>query len=453
MANLNQTNNPFENEQPQLVHLEKDQSHYEYCRMQMHDIDSAHRRTFFFNLVICIAVSLLAVFQIYIGGFSLTGGTGNMHADLSGMERLKVVLTIGIFQIVTSMIIMALGYLAWANFRILNIILAVWYFIVTFIGILQLDYATGIVGAIGLVIYCFAVRENQKESVLSEMEGYPSFQERFDIQKSDIVVATLMAHKGEKRTKSTLFTTDYSLRRSKKRKAADAAAGSGERAGEALADTLKKHIDEVKGDAAGKSDAKDSRNGSRCYLTRMNTELQCIAADDDANGEEFPFRLALSEGDRVCVRDGAIYVNGAAYMPKSLNDSHHFRMRIAESGSRIRIAMSRISEAEYEAAVPSAEASAEKPVSEPAPAAEKMPELETAAQEIAEQTVKEAAEAAETAAEQTVKETAETAETAAEQIVKETAEAAAPAEPAAKKSAGKPAGQQQGGSRKKKKRR
>ena len=38
--------NPFNEEAPKIVHFEKDESHYEYCRMQMHDIERVHRRTF-----------------------------------------------------------------------------------------------------------------------------------------------------------------------------------------------------------------------------------------------------------------------------------------------------------------------------------------------------------------------------------------------------------------------
>ena len=397
MANQNQAGNPFENEQPQLVHLEKDQSHYEYCRMQMHDIDTAHRRTFFFNLIICITVSMLAVFRIYIGGFSINGSGGHLRADLAGMDRLKTVLTFGIGQILVSMVVMVLGYLAWANFRILNIILAVWYFIVTFIGIYTLDFATGIVGAIGLVIYIFAVRENQKEAALAEMEGYPNFQENFDIQKSDIVIATLMAHKDEHRTKSTLFTTEYSLRRSKKRKAAAAAKEQAEQAGEALADTLKKHVDGIRtGSGAAETDKKD--DAAKHYLTRMDTELQCIAADQDADGEEFPFRLPLKTGDRVCVCGGILSVNGVPYMPDSLNAEHHYRMRIAESGSRMRIAMSRMPETEYTEKRGPAEGPAEMPdlLTEPAAdASEAVSEAVTEAAAEAEETVREAAKPAE----------------------------------------------------------
>lgn len=434
MANQTQTGNPFAEERPQLVHLEKDQSHYEYCRMQMHEIDAAHRRTFFLNLVICIAVSLLAIFQIYIGGFSITGGAGPLRADLAGMDRFKTVLTFGIVQILVSMVIMLLGYLAWANFRILNIILTVWYFLVTFIGIISLDYATGIVGAIGLVIYIFAVRENQKEAVLAEMEGYPSFQERFDIQKSDIVVATLMAHKGEHRTKSTLFTTDYSLRRMKKRKAAEEAQQKADQAGEELAESLKKHIDEAKGNApAAKQDT------VKCYLTRMDTELQCIAADQDLYGEEFPFRLPLTEGSRVCVREGVIYVDGEPYMPDSLDKNHQYKMRIAESGSRIRIAMSSISEAEYAGSAGSAET--EEPFMKP------LEDVVSEKAEAAAKTAEAVTETAEEAVQEAVSEVQETAEKAVS-AVKETAEQAV-------KAVEKPAqsGGQQGGKNKRKKRR
>ena len=66
-----QNNNPFADEAVKLVHFEKDESHYEYCRMQMHDIERTHRRTFFCNLVICIVVCFLSIFRKYIGGFDM----------------------------------------------------------------------------------------------------------------------------------------------------------------------------------------------------------------------------------------------------------------------------------------------------------------------------------------------------------------------------------------------
>lgn len=231
--------NPFEDETPQLVHLEKDQSHYEYCRMQMHDIEHVHRRTFFCNLGLCIFVCLLAVFHVYIGGFDLLSGHG---IDTS---RAAAVITVGIFQIVVAMIIIVLGYLAWANYRILNIILEMWYVIVTVIGIVRLDYMTGLVGAVGIVFYYFSFRELRKEESLAQMEGYPEFHEKLDISKSDYVVQTLLAHKGEhlvKKKKSSVFSTDYSLRKAKKRKETDADSGT---AGAELAATLQKRINEV----------------------------------------------------------------------------------------------------------------------------------------------------------------------------------------------------------------
>ncbi len=231
--------NPFEEEKPKLVHLEKDQSHYEYCRMQMHDIEHVHRRTFFCNLGLCIFVCLLAVFHVYIGGFDLLSGHG---IDTS---RAATVITVGIFQIVVAMIIIVLGYLAWANYRILNIILEMWYVIVTIIGIVRLDYMTGLVGAVGVVFYYFSFRELSKEETLAQMEGYPEFHEKLDISKSDYVVQTLLAHKGEhlvKKKKSSVFSTDYSLRKAKKHKDAEAEGGA---AGAELAATLQKKINEV----------------------------------------------------------------------------------------------------------------------------------------------------------------------------------------------------------------
>ncbi len=247
MTMANQAINPFEDEKPQLVHLEKDQSHYEYCRMQMHDIEHVHRRTFFCNLGLCIFVCLLAVFHVYVGGFDLLSGHG---IDTS---RAATVITVGIFQIVSAMIIIVLGYLAWANYRILNIILEMWYVIVTIIGIVRLDYMTGLVGAVGIVFYYFSILELRKEESLAQMEGYPEFHEKLDITKSDYVVQTLLAHKGEhlvKKKKSSVFSTDYSLRKAKKRKDPDAENGH---AGEELAATLQKKINEVQN---AKDDAK-----------------------------------------------------------------------------------------------------------------------------------------------------------------------------------------------------
>ena len=240
--------NPFEDEKPKIVHLEKDQSHYEYCRMQMHDIDNIHKRTFFFNLGICILVCLLAVFHVYIGGFHV------LKAPFADMHSAQAVLTNGIFQILISMVMMVLGYLAWANFRTLNIFMIGWYVVVTAIGIIRLDYMTAIVGAVGVVVYFLSLKAMSREAELAEMDGYPDFQEKFDISQSDIVIATLMAHKGEHRTKSTLFTTDYSLRRKKKRRSmlSGTELDTEGDAGEALAEELQKHLSDVR-------DAKQAR--------------------------------------------------------------------------------------------------------------------------------------------------------------------------------------------------
>ena len=234
----NQVENPFADEKPQLVHLEKDESHYEICRMQMHEIEHIHRRTFFCNMVLCIVVCALAMFQQYIAGFDLLSKPFIIE-DSPGMN-----LAGGIFQIIIAMVIILLGYLAWANFHTLNIFLVCWYFIVAFIGIYRADYISAIVGAVGIVFYVFSIREMQHEERLSQMEGYPHFQEKFDISKSDIVIQTLMAHKGERRTVSTLFTTDYSLRRKKKKMVLPEEKHHEGEKSEALAATLQQRLDE-----------------------------------------------------------------------------------------------------------------------------------------------------------------------------------------------------------------
>lgn len=237
--------NPFEEEKPKIVHLEKSDSHYEYCRMQMHDIDKVHRRTFFCNLVLCIIVCFFSIFKKYIAMFDL------LSRPYLTLDKPEAILTGGIFQILFGMAIIVLGYLAWANYRTLNIILGAWYAMVTLIGVFRLDYLSALIGVVGVVFYYFSIRELRREQALAQMEGYPEFHEKFDISKSDIVIQTLLAHQGERRTKSTLFTTDYSLRRKKKKKTEfgytePEEKDKAEEAGNALVESLQKHLNEAR---------------------------------------------------------------------------------------------------------------------------------------------------------------------------------------------------------------
>lgn len=284
----NQTVNPFADEKPQIVHLEKDQSHYEYCRMQMHEIERRHRRTFLCNLVLCITVCLLSIFRKYVGGFDLLNGPA------TNPDKPMSVLAVGIFVILVALVIIVLGYLAWANYRSLNIILEMWYVIVTIIGIVRGSYITGLIGAVGMVFYFFSIRELQHEQALSEMDGYPDFHEKFDISKSDIVVATLMAHRGERpnrKKKSSMFSTDYSLRKAKKpRTEADLPESDGD-AGAALAEELQKHLNQKKQaeqqTAASDAAAPEAAHAAEQPAAEMPDALDAPAADaGNANADD-----------------------------------------------------------------------------------------------------------------------------------------------------------------------
>lgn len=270
----NQVQNPFADEKPQIVHFEKNESHYEYCRMQMHEIERTQRRTFIAHLALCVFVCFLSIFKKYIAGFDL------LSRPYAEVDAPGAVLAGGIFQIVIAMILIVLGYLAWANFHSLNIILETWYVIVTIVGIFRLDYLSALIGIVGAVFYFFSLREMGREQSLSEMEGYPDFHETFDISKSDIVIQTLLAHQGEKRTKSTLFTTDYSLRRMKKKKHSEFGAAmpndsdpAESTAGAALAEALQKGLDDVK-------DARQARTAI--------ASLDAVTADIERTKEQTP---------------------------------------------------------------------------------------------------------------------------------------------------------------------
>ena len=305
MAN-NKPTNPFEDEKPQIVHLEKDQSHYEYCRMQMHDIEHVHRRTFFCNLALCVVVCMLSIFRVYIGGFDLlSGGYG-------GDAGPSTILVFGIFQILTAILVIIIGYLAWANFRRLNYILLMWYVLVLIIGISRLDYITALVGVVGAAFYFLSVREVGHENVLSEMEGYPEFHEKFDISKTDFVVETLLAHTGDKKKKSSLFTTDYSLRKLKKKKDSDLDAEKEPKSdiAQSLAEDLKKHIEEARSKkdtadndtAAQKEAAAESASDTMKELSDEPAAAEPESADD---APEETAEAAVAQDDAVAAAESS----------------------------------------------------------------------------------------------------------------------------------------------------
>ncbi|MBQ8921161.1 MAG: hypothetical protein IJ060_03245 [Oscillospiraceae bacterium] len=286
----NQIRNPFEDEKPQIVHFEKNESHYEYCRMQMHDIEQTHRRTFIVNFALCIVVCFLAVFRKYVAGFGiLSTQYANVQSDNKIAEG-GAFLAGGIFQILFGMIIIVLGYLAWANFHSLNIILETWYAVITVYGIIKADYISALVGIVGAVFYFFSLREMRHEQALSEMEGYPEFQEKFDISKSDIVVQTLLAHKGEQRTKSTLFTTDYSLRRKKKKTVFGNEEPEESDKGKELAEVLQKRLDEVK-------DARQARTAIASLDAVVAEQKREKAAEAEAAAQEAESAEAKQEAE------------------------------------------------------------------------------------------------------------------------------------------------------------
>lgn len=354
---------PFPDEAVKLVHFDKDESHYEFCRMQMHDIERTHRRTFFCNLAICILVCFLSVFRKYIGGFDML----STPLGLGDVRSAGAVLAGGIFVILIAMIIIVLGYLAWANYHVLNLILEGWYVIVTFVGIRRLDYITAIVGIIGAVFYYFSIKEMSHEQRLSEMEGYPDFQEKFDISKSDIVIQTLLSHQGEHRTKSTLFTTDYSLRKKKKKPAyfKNGSSFSGgtdseeKDTGAELAQILKKQLDEVQ-------NAKEARTAIASLdaeAAAQRREKEGVTLKDIAEFEKLP---ASAAEDAEAAPEPAQPVGKKTELTDAAEDAAAKILAEAEAKARAILAEAE-EKAKAIAAEPRSEA-APKTEAEPAPA-------------------------------------------------------------------------------------
>ena len=329
MENNNNVQNPFADEKPQIVHFEKDQSHYEYCRMKMHEIEHAHRRTFIGNLILCVLVCVLGVFKQYIGGFCLLAKPDH--------ETHSAFLALGVFQIVTAFIIIVLSYLAWANPGTLNIILDAWYLIVTIIGVYRSDYLTAVIGIVGVVLYFFSMRALSEEQRMSEMEGYPNFVEKLNVEQSDIIVQTLLAHKGEKRTKSTLFTTDYSLRRKKKRPDLFPVPEKQTESGaESLAVALQKGLNSLRDpkteESADSAAQPEEKPSARYYTAAKDCEIG-IAAQAPEGGAQIVYSEQIAKGTRITVTDEQVLIDGVPSSPVT-----HFRAgRYADVSYRTRI--------------------------------------------------------------------------------------------------------------------
>lgn len=382
------TQNPFENEKPQIVHFEKDDSHYEYCRNQMREIERMLRRTFICNVVLCVIVCFLSIFQKYIGGFDLL----STPLGLTDVRAAGAILAGGIFQIIIAMIVIVLGYLAWANFHTLNIILEAFYVIVTCIGVVRLDYLSALIGIVGTVFYFFAIREMRKEQALSEMEGYPDFPERLDISKSDIVIQTLLAHQGERRTKSTLFTTDYSLRKKKKQpsyykngnsignRAEEKEEGA---AGEALAKVLKQQLSDVQ-------DARHTRTAIaslEAVAAEQKREKDGVSLKDMAELLDAPLEAETADAAAPKTEKSDAQANihperadaeaAAAAILAEAEEKAKAILAAAEAQAKA-LAQQNPAEAPDEASA--AEARTEQPEAQPAAASEESPERESAEQ-------------------------------------------------------------------------
>ncbi len=234
--------NPFNEEKPKIVHLEKNESHYEYCRIQMHEIEHTHRRTFVVNMIICILVCFLAIFRVYICGFSL------LSIPFTELDGPGATLGGGIFQILAAMGIIIAGYLAWANYHTINILLLAWYGMVIILSIAKMDFISAILGVVGFCFYVFSFQAMRREGALEQMDGYPDFHEKFDINQSDYVIQTLLAHKGEQRERPSFFTANTSLRKKKKKSYYDPEKDYAERnaSTEALAAELTKQVQNKK---------------------------------------------------------------------------------------------------------------------------------------------------------------------------------------------------------------
>ena len=159
--------------------LEKDYSYFDSCRETMAEIEKTNRAAFFYTCFACFIIAFTAMFKQRFQIFSSLGYA------LGEPDSFAVIFCGGAMQIFLAILVVIVGYLAWANFHKLNIALFALYAAMCLLGVYHVDLPSMGLGLLGAAMYIRAMLTLPEEERLSKLEGYPYFNERLELSKQD----------------------------------------------------------------------------------------------------------------------------------------------------------------------------------------------------------------------------------------------------------------------------
>lgn len=161
--------------------LKKDYSYFGHCKSLMRQIELDYRIAFFYTLFVSFIVCFTAMFKKRYQVFScfayMFGEPDDFVAIFCG----------GLSQILISLIVIIIGYMAWAHVRRCNLALFLFYTLMAVLGVIRADWPSALLGLGGVLFYLRALFSMVQDERICTLEGYPYFNERFELSKEDFV--------------------------------------------------------------------------------------------------------------------------------------------------------------------------------------------------------------------------------------------------------------------------
>lgn len=172
--------------------LEKDYSYFDSCKTLMKEIERDYRFAFFYTVFVAFVVCCGAPMKVRFQVFSCIGyGLGEPDNAVS-------ILAGGFGQIVLAFVAVLVGYFAWANFRRLNLLMFALYGTMSILALIHADVPSMILGIPGAAMYIRALFAVVQDERICKLEGYPYFNERFELSKQDFEKPPLHPDEPEK---------------------------------------------------------------------------------------------------------------------------------------------------------------------------------------------------------------------------------------------------------------
>lgn len=161
------------------VQLKKDCSYYDHCKTMMGQIHSDYRLAFFCSAIICLIVSIAAVFKIRFQIFSVVA------YQLGEPDNFITIFCGGFTQVFAAIVVLLIALASWAHLHRGHIFMLLFYGALAVLGIVKSDWPSVLLGAAGVIFYLRAVLAMAEDERMSELAGYPNFTRQLELSKED----------------------------------------------------------------------------------------------------------------------------------------------------------------------------------------------------------------------------------------------------------------------------